>query len=311
MNVLVTGVSGLLGVNLSLLLAEEHRVTGIYHQHRLRNTPFELLQADLSDASQLANVLEQSHPEIIINCAAMANLDRCEEQPQAAMAINADMPALLAKQARRLGIQLIHISTDAVFDGIQGGYSEADIPNPLGVYAMTKFVGEKYVTAEYPEALVARVNFYGCSISGARSLAEWFFNHLSAGNTIYGFTDVYFCPLFVDHLVKILWTMAEKGIGGLYHVVSSECLSKYDFGVQLARLFNLNEALIFPSSWQKAGLKALRSPNLCLDTSKIQRSLSQIMPGQAIGLEMFQNKISSGFPDKLKNLLEPVTHSGD
>jgi dTDP-4-dehydrorhamnose reductase len=311
MNVLVTGVSGLLGVNLSLLLAEKHRVTGVYHQHPLRNTPFELLRADLSNASQMALVLEKSRPELIINCAAMANLDRCEEQPHAAMAINAEMPALLAKQSNRLGIQLVHISTDAVFDGVQGGYTEADIPNPLGVYAKTKFEGEKFVTAEYPEALIARVNFYGCSPSGARSLAEWFFNHLSAGDAIYGFTDVFFCPLFVDQLVDILWKMAENEISGLYHVVSSECLSKYDFGVQLARLFNLNEALISPSSWQNAGLKALRSPNLCLDTSKIQRALDQTMPDQALGLETFRIKISSGFPEQLRNMIEPMSYSGD
>ncbi len=95
-----------------------------------------------------------------------------------------------------------------------------------------------------PQAIIARVNFYGWSLNGTRSLGEFFYRNLSAGKNVKGFTDVLFCPLLVNHLVDLLLTMAEKDLKGLYHVVSSEHLSKYEFGCRIARLFDLDEKLI-------------------------------------------------------------------
>jgi dTDP-4-dehydrorhamnose reductase len=128
------------------------------------------------------------------------------------------------------------------------------------LYARTKLKGEQVVLAANPQALVARVNFFGWSLSGSRSLSEWFFNNLSAGNSIMGFTDVYFCPLLANDLAKILLKMLDIGAQGLFHVVSSECSSKYDFGVRLARLFDFDETLIRPALVSEAGLAAVRSP---------------------------------------------------
>ena len=100
-----------------------------------------------------------------------------------AQRINAEMPGKLAAVCKKKKIRLIHISTDAVFDGKMGDYTEEDIPNPLSVYARTKIEGEHLVAAENPEAIIARVNFYGFSLSGKRSLAEFFLNSLRSGTS--------------------------------------------------------------------------------------------------------------------------------
>lgn len=304
MNVLVTGVSGLLGLNFALKLAQDHRVVGVYRRHGLIDPPFELLRADLSDTKQMANVLEVARPDVIINCAAMAILDRCEKEPEAAHAINTEMPGKLAKMAKRHGIALLHISTDAVFDGLADSYRESDIPNPLSVYGRTKYDGEQRVAAEYPQAIIARVNFFGSSLSGSRSLAEWFHKNLAAGRHVIGFSDVFFCPLFVDDLADILWQMIGLNLEGIFHVVSAECISKYDFGRLLAREFGLDETLISPSSWKDAGLIAIRSPKLCLETRKIEKALNRSMPGQLRGIQHFRQKIETGFLEQLDALVD-------
>ena len=303
MKVLVTGVSGLLGVNLALAWSGEHTLTGVYHNNALHDLPCELLQVDLSNPAALEKVLDRARPDAIVNCAAMANVDACEENPTAAQAINAEMPGRLAKLAKMKGIQLLHISTDAVFNGETGGYKETDAPDPLGVYAQTKLQGEHHVLTEYPGAIVARVNFFGCSLSGSRSLVEFFYNNLSAGKSVSGFTDVTFCPLYVEDLAEVLLRMLSRGLSGVYHTVGAECLSKYAFGVQVARTFGLDENLVRPSSWRDVGLRARRSPNLCLDTGRLRAALDGPLPGLIHGLERFRDRIESGFPARLQGLL--------
>ena len=204
MQLLVTGASGLLGINLALDAAQEHTVFGVVNQHVINSNDFKILQFDLLAPNSIQDVLDQAQPEWIIHCAAMANLDVCEKSPLLAQRVNAELPGVIASAAAENGIRFLHISTDAVFDGVRGNYSETDKTNPLSVYAKTKLQGERAVADANKDALIARVNFYGFSLSGTRSLAEFFLNNLLAGDTMRGFMDVYFCPLLVNDLVEIL-----------------------------------------------------------------------------------------------------------
>ncbi len=300
---LITGASGLLGLNLALKLAETHTVTGVIHQPELEGTPFEVLVTDLSLPGEAEWVLEHSLPEVIIHCAAMAIVDECEKDPARAMSVNADLPGRLARMAAEMSAKFVHISTDAVFDGVRGDYSEEDAPNPLSTYARTKLAGEIAVMAENPDALVARVNFYGWSLRGNRSLAEFFYNNLSEGKPVNGFTDVIFCPLLVNDLADLLLRMAEKNLSGLYHTVSQENISKYDFGVQLARQFGFDPELVKPVKVSEGGLLAARSPNLNLNTTKLAQELGAALPGIQPGLKKFHELFECHYPDMLHGFL--------
>ncbi len=302
MRLLVTGASGLLGLNLALEAGSEHAVTGVVNAHRLNGAPFPVLAADLSRQGEVERVLETAAPDALIHCAALANLEACEADPARARAVNADLPARLAEACARRGVALVHVSTDAVFDGVRGGYTEADLPHPLSVYAQTKLEGEQRVAALYPAAIIARVNFYGWSLNGERSLAEVFFNNLSAGRAMPGFTDVVFCPLLVNHLARLLVEMAASRLEGLYHVVSGECLSKYDFGVALARQFGLDADLIHPVPVAEGGLRAQRSPDLRLSSARLARALGRPLPGLADGLRGFYDLYCQGYPARLRAL---------
>jgi dTDP-4-dehydrorhamnose reductase len=302
MRILITGASGLLGLNLALEAASEHTVFGLVNQHGLHTQAFTVLHADLLQPGAIQTVLDQSQPDWVIHCAALANVDACEENPQQAVQLNSEVPAKLARLVARGGARLVHISTDAVFDGKRGGYTEDDPPNPLSVYAHTKLAGERLVAQANPDAIIARVNLFGWSSTGRRSLGEFFFNNLRAGQTVMGFTDVFFCPLLANDLAQILIQMLEKRLSGLYHVVSRECISKYTFGVRLARRFGLDENLIRPASVNQAGLKAARSPLLTLQTGKLARALGAQPPDLSTGLERFYTLYQQGYPQKIKDL---------
>ena len=176
---LVTGASGLLGLNFSLAVdGKVHQVTGVANTLPMAWATFKNVQAELTEPGVFQRLLEEHKPDVVLHCAALANIDSCETDPDLAKRVNSDLPGEIASSCRQMGIRLIHISTDAVFDGMRGNYREEDETNPLSVYAQTKQDGEMAVLSAYPEAMVARVNFYGWSASGTRSLGELFVNNL-------------------------------------------------------------------------------------------------------------------------------------
>ena len=301
MKLLITGASGLLGLNLSLAERATHTVIGV-DRSKLANTPFELIKADLLDPNVEHRILDAVKPDAVIHTAANANVDSCELDPAGARLLNAELPGELADACARRGIRMVHLSTDAVFDGKKPGeYTEADEPNPLGVYAQTKWEGERAVQSANPQAIIARVNFFGWSLSGRRSLGEFFVNNLSEGKNVNGFTDVIFCPMWVNHLSQTLVEMLEKDLHGLYHVVGAQAMSKYQFGVDVARKFGLQESLISPQSVERSGLTAKRSHNLWLSVHKLSTALGHELPEFSTGLDGFYTQFQQGYPQIIRS----------
>jgi dTDP-4-dehydrorhamnose reductase len=288
-----------LGLNLSLATLPSHRVFGV-DRSKLAGVPFELLNLDLLEAGALESMFAAVNPDCLIHCAALADVDACESDPAGSHRLNASLPEALALHCLKRNICMIHISTDAVLDGTREGfYTEEDVPNPLGVYAQTKLEGEQAVLRVNPAAIVARVNFFGWSLNGRRSLAEFFVNNLRAGKSINGFTDVVFCPMFVGDLAETLLLMLEKKLAGLYHVVGSEAISKYDFGLAIARRFGFEAGLIRPISVEESDLKARRSHNLRLSVHKLSTALGRPVPGFSTGLVRFYTQAQQGYPQKI------------
>jgi dTDP-4-dehydrorhamnose reductase len=297
---LVTGASGLLGVNLAHEVAKEHSVVGVVNERVFTSDTFEVRRADLLAPNAIPQLLDESQPDWFIHCAAIANVDECEQNPDLAYLTNAELPGEIARQVAPRDIPLIYISTDAVFDGERGDYDEEDEPNPLSTYAKTKLIGEQGVADAYPEAIIARVNMFGWSLTGKRSLAEFFFYNLRDGNPVKGFTDVFFCPMLVNDLAGVLIDMLEKGLSGLYHVVSPDCMSKYDFGVSIAEKFGLDAGLIAPVSVAEGGLAAARSPNLTLKSDKLAGALGSPLPRIEAGLSRLYALQQKGYPTMLR-----------
>jgi dTDP-4-dehydrorhamnose reductase len=300
MRLLITGASGLLGINLAMEAVHEHEVVGV-DRGKLKSAPFQVIKADLLHRNAIDSILDSTYPDWLVNCAALANLEECEEYPDRAKILNTHFPAELANACAKRNVRFVHISTDAVFDGEkQDFYIEEDEPNPLGVYSQTKLDGERAVFSENPEAIVARVNFFGWSLTNRRSLGEFFVNNLSEGKYVNGFTDVIFCPMLVNHTARLLLEMLEKDLSGLYHVVGAQALSKYQFGVEIARTFGLRESLVSPKSVLSSSLTARRAHNLWLSIHKLSTDLGHSLPEFSTGLGEFYTQLQQGYPQKIR-----------
>ncbi len=302
MRVLITGTGGLLGSNLALEAARNHTVFGVDRSCPQKTAAFTPVVADLLDPGVVERILDETQPDWVIHCAALANVDECEREPELASNLNTELPGKLAKHVARGGARLLHVSTDAVFDGQQGDYREDDEPTPINIYAQTKLDGERAVLDASSNAIVARINIFGWSPSGKRSLAEFFFNNLKAGNQIKGFTDVYFCPLLVNDIADLFFGMLDKNLSGLYHVVSSESSTKYDFGVAIANKFGFDSDLIAPVSVSEGGLTAVRSPQLSLNVDKLIHDLGRVPPTLSTGIERFYQLYQQNYPQQVRDL---------
>jgi len=303
MRVLVTGASGLLGINLAVETAKQHEVIGVINTQTLSRTPFQLLTAELLAKDAFAEILDKVQPDWVIHCAALANLDECEDDPAFAELMNAILPGEIARVCYNK-TRLLHISTDAVFDGSRIGVTEDDEPNPLSVYGRTKLSGEWAVMEANPDAIIARVNLFGWSLKGKRSLAEWFFYNMQAGKAVKGFTDVCFKPMLANHLTQVLLDLLEANQSGIYHVVGTNCISKYDFGLAIAQECNLDESLISPVSVIDFGLKAARANNLCLNTNKVEKVLHRSLPEFSTGVKQFFELYQQGYPQILRKMVD-------
>ena len=139
MRILITGASGLLGLNTALETANQHTVFGQVNSNVVHTTAFTVLKANLLKPGAVENLLDQTQPDWVIHCAALANLEACENNPDLAWELNTEVPRKLAEQCRKGGARLLHVSTDSVFDGRTGGYTELDPPSPVGIYTQTKY----------------------------------------------------------------------------------------------------------------------------------------------------------------------------
>jgi dTDP-4-dehydrorhamnose reductase len=305
--ILVTGASGLLGASVILLAREQGReVVGLYNRHPVQVEGVKSLGADLAEPAEIRRIFLKFKPSIVVHCAAATNVDWCEGHPDEAHRINAKMPAAIAEMAAQSDARLLYVSTDSVFDGERGNYAETDTPSPVNVYAKTKLQGEREVLGQNPEALIARVSLYGWNAQNKESLAEWILKQLTLGNVVPGFSDVHFCPALANDVGETLLALLDQNLTGLYHVVGSERVSKYEFARRVALIFGFDPAKVLPTRLADAKLKARRPQDSSLNTGKICGALGRPMPDVETGLRKFAQLRESGYVDRIKSQLSGV-----
>jgi dTDP-4-dehydrorhamnose reductase len=300
---LITGASGLLGANLVLTAQKEHEVIAVYHRHPIALEGVQSVSADLCQPGRAKEVFDRIQPDWVIHCAADTSIDELEGDPERAFRMNRDMAGNVAEAAKKTGSKLVHISTDAVFDGISGSYREDDPTQPMNVYGKSKLAGEQAVQALCPEALIIRTNIFGWNAQPKSSLAEWFINNLMEGIPCKGFVDVYFNPLLVNQLWVILNSLMRLDLGGVFHLGSDQCISKYEFGVRLAESFDLNKELISAVEIETGSLRAPRPKNTCLDCSKIRKVINVGLLNLESHIGLFHELEQLGYVEEIRKMI--------
>jgi dTDP-4-dehydrorhamnose reductase len=268
---LVTGASGLLGNKIIKLAGKDYSVVPTHKTKPLHPNSVEM---DITDGNNVWNVFHKSKPDIVVHAASETNVDKCETQKECAWKINVEGTRNIAAACRKMGTQLVYISTDYVFDGEKGSYIEEDNSNPINYYGITKFEGEKQVLKHCQNYVILRTSvLYGLH-PWKQNFATWVVNSLKQEKEISVVEDHYNTPTLADNLAGMAIEAGKKGLQGLYHASGSERISRYEFAKQIAKTFDLGKNLIKPVKMsQLTAWIAKRPRDSSLDTSKIQKEL--------------------------------------
>jgi dTDP-4-dehydrorhamnose reductase len=278
MRIGVTGAGGMLGTALIDLLSKNHEIFATSRTVGQIGSNIHWDCYNLTNIELLDKWLENVKPQIVIHCAAIVNVDNCEKDVYLATLLHEKTTEILAMYSELNKVRIIYISTDSVFDGTKKGlYNELDNVNPINVYAKTKLLGERFVqSSEF--GLILRVNIIGWTRIGKSSFAEWILTSLMDNLKLKLFSDVFFSPITVYDLSLIIEMIIDNPIYGLYHCAGRDSVSKYDFGLKMADIFEFANFNIKKTSIDNFDLKANRPKNMAMDVSKISKELDIVLP---------------------------------
>jgi UDP-4-amino-4,6-dideoxy-N-acetyl-beta-L-altrosamine transaminase/dTDP-4-dehydrorhamnose reductase len=276
---LITGGSGLLALNWALAIRADQSVTlgSRGAAPTLTGVGAQTLALDSVDA--IARVLDAERPHLVVHTAGLANVDRCEREPELAHHANVELAANVAAACARTGVAMVHISTDHLFDGTQSMVDESQRVCPLNVYGRTKAEAEVRVLQALPTALVVRTNFYGWGPSYRRSFVDFVVDSLRSATPIWLYTDILYTPILIQRLALDVHQLMETGVQGVINVVGDERLSKHEFGLRTAAHFGLDVGLIRACTTADRPLTVPRPLDMSLSNARARARLGRGLGG--------------------------------
>ena len=271
---MITGSTGQLGNSLGRVFKSRYDLVSTSRTIPNINTNYFL---DITNSLLVKDMVSAISPDIIINLAALTNVDLCESNPDLAHAINFQGVKNLVNVFKG---PIIHLSTDYVFDGKLGQYKENDITNPINVYGVTKYKAEKILLEKSIESLVIRTNvLYDYQSKAKSSFLNWVVDSLKRGEKIKVVDDQFNNPTWTDSISVVIDRAIKADLNGLIHWGDFDWISRYDFANKIADKFNLQSNLIEPIKTEELNQVAPRPLNGGLDTTLAQ-DLLRLEPPQ-------------------------------
>lgn len=266
--ILITGSAGQLGQSLMLLFKPRYEIIST-SRSKYNKTDYFL---DITNPILTKDLIATISPDIIINLAALTDVDLCEKKPELANSINFQGVQNLVNAFNG---PIIHLSTDYVFDGSIGQYSERDVTNPINEYGRTKLRGEQYLAKNSKDSLIIRTNvLYDYVGKSAASFLNWVVNSLNDKKVINVVDDQINNPTWTNSLAVVIDRAIQAELNGLIHWGDADWISRYEFAVKIAESFNLKKNLIEPIKTIELKQTALRPLKGGLSTTYVEKILN-------------------------------------
>lgn len=280
--ILVIGGTGLVGNALVRAWAAQGAEVSAatYHCHPSES----FLQLDMQDEPRVRALLAERRPSVVAVPAANPHVDYCELHPAETRRTNVDGTLNVARACRDIGAKMIFFSSDYVFDGIKGVYTEEDAPSPINEYGRQKAETEAGVLAADPRNLIVRTTgAYGWQWE-PKNLVLQVRTNLSQGREMRMAHDLRYNPTFVESVAEVVTALVGAGASGIFHAVGADEIARYDFAVRAAQAFGLNPALLKPVSSTELKSPTPRPRKTSLISGKVRAALGFAPSGVDEGL---------------------------
>lgn len=281
MTTVVLGANGLLGSNVLTTVNDRGgSPVGTYHSEK---PSFDLPghQLDIRETDRVATFLDEINPDLVVNCAAMTDVDACEKNSDQAQAVNGEAPGVIARLCADRDIAFTHVSTDYVFNGEGDTPHEIKAsPNPIQEYGESKLAGERAVQ-EYSESTIVRLSFvYGIhrGTDDLEGFPAWVRDRLRTGERTPLFTNQWVTPTRAGQAAEVILDLHEEGVAGQYHVACRSCVTPYEFGQQIRKRMSVSSEYIEEGSMDDVDRPAERPTYSCLDVSGTESALDRRQP---------------------------------
>lgn len=300
--ILITGSNGLLGQKLvhALLKRKDVQViaTSLGPNRMIKKDGYVYESLDITNRSEVESLFKKYNPDVIINTAAMTNVDACETKREECWALNVTAVQNIVDiiSSEKSNCHLIHLSTDFIFDGEKGTeYVETDIPNPQSYYALSKFESEKILGKSSVNWAIARtIIVYGIVDNMSRSnIVLWAKDALSKGQKINVVDDQFRSPTLAEDLADGCILIADKKAKGIYHLSGPKTMSILKLVNIVAEQWKLDKSLITPSKSNTLNQAAKRPPRTGFDISKAKRDLGYAPHSFEEGLKILDKQLQS------------------
>ena len=274
--ILVTGSNGMLGQRaVEFYLSKENvdlLATSVEEKSVIESVDY--VSSDIKNRDEIKKVIYDYCPDFVVHTAAFTNVDQSEKMREEAWKINVKGVEYIAEAARAIDAHIIHISTDYIFNGKDGPYSENAKPNPVGYYGRTKLASENALRISGTFFTILRTNvLYGIAHNSRPDFVRWVVSSLKKKENIRIVKDQINNPTFIDDLVQGINKIIEFKKTGIYNIGGKEFLSRYDFTLRIADFFNLDKKLITPITTEELNQPARRPLKSGLITLKAETEL--------------------------------------
>ncbi|CAM1342942.1 SDR family oxidoreductase [Tenacibaculum amylolyticum] len=296
--IVITGSNGLLGqtlVNLLVKEKENYEVIGFSRgENRSGRNDFEYVSIDITNREDLFEKLAIYKPDVIVNTAAMTQVDMCEDAQKECDAINVTLVDDLIIASKEFNTHIIQLSTDFIFDGKKGYYKEDDIANPLSYYGQSKLKAEELLTTSYNNYTILRtILVYGQVYDMSRSnIVLWVKESLENQKEITIVNDQYRMPTYVESLAEACKLAIDNHVLGVFNISSNELLSVYEIAQQIAEVFKLDKTLIKPISSETLNQRAKRPAKTGFNLEKTKKELGFMPNSFKKDLQIFKQKLT-------------------
>ena len=295
-SILITGSNGLLGQKLVHLLKEKNNVIASSKGSCLISNQSDFIyhSLDITDEEAIFETFEKYKPDAVINTAAMTNVDGCEDQKELCDKINVRAVEYLSKACEQYDTHLIHISTDFIFDGENGPYSEDDIANPLSYYGLSKWKSEKVLQdSSCKWAILRTIILYGTAENLQRNnIVLWGRKALKEGQTLNIIDDQFRSPTLAEDLAQACRLVVEKQAIGIYNASGKDIMSIYEMVERMADFYQCDKSQINRISSSTLNQKAKRPPKTGFLLNKIINQLGYVPHSFEEGLALLEKQIN-------------------